>query len=113
MTSIQAFLAQSKISSRKESIPPAIYLSKVKKVILDTRYKDDAIIITYRGRAERIMYPHRSDTMGDFSVYRILLRGCPSLFFCFFRTALNPCPSFLNTPPPDSTKLRGSRAKIA
>lgn len=56
MTSIQEFLAQSKTTSRKESIPPAIHPSKVKKVILDTRYKDDAIIITYELYSDKKTY---------------------------------------------------------
>ena len=47
MASIQEFLAQSKSYAHKESIPPAVYTSKVKKVKIDNRYKDTAVVIIY------------------------------------------------------------------
>ncbi len=47
MSTISNFLAKSKTKSRKSTINPGIYISKVASVELDTRYKDDALVITY------------------------------------------------------------------
>lgn len=47
MSTIQNFLAQSKAKSRKSAINPGIYVSKVVSTEIDTRYKDNALVITY------------------------------------------------------------------
>ena len=59
MASIQDLLNQKKNGSRKETVHPGIYPSKVSKVEYDERYADGAYIITYELQGKNKQLNHQ------------------------------------------------------
>ena len=56
--SVQDFLEQSRSTSRRETIPPAIYPAVVKSVKIDDRYADTAVVITYELQGDNKVYTY-------------------------------------------------------
>lgn len=67
MSSVQEFLAMSRKNkqSRRETIPPGVYRSKVIRVEIDNRYQKGAVVVTYELKDKKKNYTFKEVFIDD------------------------------------------------